>query len=84
MTERILPADLYDLDAKAALALDEARDMPAGPERTEALKKAGMETELLIFKGAGHYDQEFRTQITATENRDKTVKFFDKHLKTKS
>ncbi len=47
----------------------------------EALKKAGMETELLIFKGAGHYDQEFRTQITATENRDKTVKFFDKHLK---
>ena len=50
----------------------------------EALKKAGIETELMIFKGAGHYDQEFRTQITATENRDKTVKFFDKHLKTKS
>ncbi len=50
----------------------------------EALKKAGIETELMIFKGAGHYDQEFRTQITATENRDKTVKFFDKHLKAKS
>lgn len=50
----------------------------------EALKKAGVETELLIFKGAGHGDQEFRTQITTTENRDKTVKFFDKHLKAKS
>ncbi len=47
----------------------------------EALKKAGVETELVIFKGAGHYDQEFRTQITATENRDKAAKFFDKHLK---
>ena len=31
-----------DLDAEAQAALDEARDMPQGPERTAALKKAGI------------------------------------------
>ena len=31
-----------DLDAKAQAALDEARAMPQGPERTAALKKAGI------------------------------------------
>jgi hypothetical protein len=31
-----------DLDAEASAALDEARAMPHGPERIEALKKAGM------------------------------------------
>jgi hypothetical protein len=31
-----------DLDAEALAALDEARAMPHGPERTEALKKAGI------------------------------------------
>ena len=30
-----------DLDAEAQAALDEARAMPQGPERTAALKKAG-------------------------------------------
>src|SRR6266550_4447797 len=30
-----------DLDAEAQAALDEARDMPQGPQRTAALKKAG-------------------------------------------
>jgi hypothetical protein len=34
--------DDYDLDAKAAAALDEARELPPGPERTEALKRAGL------------------------------------------
>ena len=31
-----------DLDAEALAALDEARALPRGPERTEAMKKAGM------------------------------------------
>jgi hypothetical protein len=30
-----------DLDAEALVALEEARAMPHGPERTEAMKKAG-------------------------------------------
>jgi hypothetical protein len=31
-----------DLDAEALAALDEARSMPHGPERTEAMRKAGI------------------------------------------
>jgi hypothetical protein len=31
-----------DLDAQAQAALDEARAMPSGPQKTEALKKAGL------------------------------------------
>jgi hypothetical protein len=31
-----------DLEAEAAAALDEARRMMPGPERTDALKKAGI------------------------------------------
>ena len=31
-----------DLDAEALAALDEARALQHGPERTEAMKKAGM------------------------------------------
>jgi hypothetical protein len=31
-----------DLDAEALAALDEARALPHGPERTEAMKKAGI------------------------------------------
>jgi len=31
-----------DLDAEAQAALDEARTMPQGPERTAAMKKAGI------------------------------------------
>ena len=31
-----------DLDAEAQAALDEAREMSQGPERTAALKKAGI------------------------------------------
>ena len=43
MTKRTQPTpDVYDLDAKAAAALDEARELPPGPERTEALKRAGL------------------------------------------
>jgi ABC-type molybdate transport system substrate-binding protein len=35
------PHDL-DLDAQARIALSKARAMPPGPERTKALKKAGI------------------------------------------
>jgi hypothetical protein len=43
VTKRTQPTpDDYDLDAKAAAALDEARELPPGPERTEALKRAGL------------------------------------------
>jgi hypothetical protein len=31
-----------DLDAEALVALEEARALPHGPERTEAMKKAGV------------------------------------------
>ena len=36
------PADIYDLDAKATAALDEARMLEPGPEKTAALKRAGL------------------------------------------
>jgi hypothetical protein len=35
-------SDVHDLAANAAAALDAARDMPPGAERTEAMKKAGI------------------------------------------
>jgi hypothetical protein len=31
-----------ELEAEALAALEEARTMPAGPERTQAMKKAGI------------------------------------------
>ena len=39
--ERRTPA-ILDLDAKAAAALEAAREMPPGSERTEAMKQAGI------------------------------------------
>jgi hypothetical protein len=36
------PVNASDLDAEATAALEEARNMPPGPARTEALKKAGL------------------------------------------
>lgn len=36
------PVDLRNLDAEATTALEEARNLPPGPDRTKALKKAGM------------------------------------------
>jgi hypothetical protein len=35
------PRQDSELDAQAQIALDEARAMPPGPEKTEALRKAG-------------------------------------------
>ena len=43
MPQRARPSpDVHDLDAKAVTALEEARDMAPGPDRTEAMKKAGI------------------------------------------
>jgi hypothetical protein len=36
------PASALDLEADALEALEKARALPHGPERTEALKKAGV------------------------------------------
>jgi hypothetical protein len=36
------PRQNTELDAQAQIALDEARAMPPGPEKTAALRKAGM------------------------------------------
>jgi len=36
------PRSKLDLDAEASAALERARLMPPGPERTEAMKKAGI------------------------------------------
>ncbi|MCI0703078.1 MAG: alpha/beta hydrolase [Planctomycetia bacterium] len=43
----------------------------------EALKKAGVPSELVVIKGGGHGGSGFAT----AENQDKIAKFFDKHLK---
>jgi hypothetical protein len=40
--DRKNPRSKFDLEAEALVALEQARRMPAGPERTEAMKKAGI------------------------------------------
>ena len=47
----------------------------------EALTKAGIESELVVLKGANHGDGEFLSQVSSEANRKKLVEFFDKHLK---
>jgi hypothetical protein len=39
--KKYLPPDI-DLDALALLALSEAREMPPGPQRSDAMKRAGV------------------------------------------
>ena len=41
----------HDLDARAATALDEAREMPPGDERTEAMHKA------MVFRNAAEFNE---------------------------
>jgi acetyl esterase/lipase len=55
--------------------------VPAGQSELlhAALKKAGVESELVVIPGAGHGGKEFNTEA----NRAKILAFFDKHLKTK-
>jgi acetyl esterase/lipase len=45
----------------------------------EALKKAGVASELIVIKGGGHGGTGFATK----ENQDKIAQFFEKHLKKK-
>jgi hypothetical protein len=40
--EKKVPRSKLDLDAEALAALEKARLLPPGPERTEAMKKAGI------------------------------------------
>jgi hypothetical protein len=40
--DRKNPRSKFDLEAEALAALEKARRMQAGPERTEAMKKAGI------------------------------------------
>jgi hypothetical protein len=40
--EKKAPRPKLDLEAEASAALEKARTMPPGPERTEAMKKAGV------------------------------------------
>jgi hypothetical protein len=44
------PPDM-DLDTQAQLALEEARAMSPGPEKTEALRKAGLLRNAVDIKG---------------------------------
>jgi hypothetical protein len=41
-TDKKDPRPKLDLEADALAALEQARTMPPGPERTEAMKKAGI------------------------------------------
>ena len=43
----------------------------------DALKMKGVESTLVVLKGAGHGGKEFRTE----ESKQKILKFFEKHLK---
>ena len=47
----------------------------------DALTKAGIESELVVCKGADHGGKEFQGQVGNAENRKKLLAFFDKHLK---
>ena len=40
-----------DLEAEALAALDQARTLPPGPERTEAMKKAGILRNAVDLQG---------------------------------
>lgn len=40
-----------DLDEEALTALEEARAMPPGPERTEAMKRAGILRKIADLQG---------------------------------
>ncbi len=45
------PRPKLDLEAKALAALEQARSMPPGPERTEAMKKAGILRNAVDLQG---------------------------------
>jgi hypothetical protein len=41
----------FDLEAEAVAALEQARNLPPGPERTEAMKKAGILRNAVDLQG---------------------------------
>jgi hypothetical protein len=45
------PRPRLDLEAEALAALEEARAMPRGPERTEAMKRAGILRNAVELQG---------------------------------
>jgi hypothetical protein len=45
------PRPKLDLEAEALIALEAARAMPHGPERTEAMKRAGILRNAADLKG---------------------------------
>jgi hypothetical protein len=45
------PRPKLDLEAEALAALEKARTMPPGPERTEAMKKAGILRNAVDLQG---------------------------------
>ena len=51
----------HDLGARAAVALDEAQEMPPGDERTEAINKA------MVFRNAAEIHELFRGKRDASE-----------------
>ncbi len=53
--------------------------LPQSETFRDAMKKAGVECELVVIKDAGHGGKDF----TSTENLKKTEAFFDRHLKKK-
>ena len=70
-----------DLDAEALAALDEARALPHGPERTEAMKKAGMlrnaaDLQRVLFAKRG--DPRKTRDFAATLNNDWLMKGDDR------
>jgi hypothetical protein len=50
--KKYLPPDI-DLDALALLALSEAREMPPGPQRSDAMKRAGVVLNAAHKRGLG-------------------------------
>lgn len=77
------PRTYITKDAAPTLIIQGDKDDVVPPEHSqaleEALKKAGIEVELVLVKGVAHSGDKVMTE----DNRKKIVDFFDKHLKPK-
>jgi len=58
-TKRTRPSLATELDARAVAALDEARGMPSGDQRTEAINKA------MILRNAAEMHEHFFSKSAA-------------------
>jgi hypothetical protein len=61
--KRTQPSLAKELDARAVTALDEAREMPAGGQRTEAMNKA------MILRNAAEMHEHFFSKSGAPAQR---------------